>query len=62
MRPDAEPPLHVAHEVRAVVRHAHVVDDGLFAVVDDLLDRHPLAVVAAEQVARLQLQRRASRD
>src|SRR5262249_54443998 len=57
MCPNAELPLPASHEVRVVVGHSHVVDRLVFASFEPILDRHPLPIVARQQVADLQLAR-----
>src|SRR5581483_7265493 len=51
MCPDAEPPLGAADEVSMIIRHPQVVDGLVLAGIQQILDRHPLAVVAQEPVA-----------
>ena len=58
VRPDAKPPLLAAYEVSVEVGDPQIIDRFRFAGVVHLLDGHPLAVVARQQIAGLQLGRR----
>src|SRR5207244_4347465 len=55
VRPYTEPPADRAHEVRVILRNPQVVNRLVPACIDQFFDRHPLPIVAAQQVTRLQV-------
>ena len=54
MRPYAESPIPTGNEVRVVIRNPQVIYRLPFACVEYILDRHPLAVMAQEQIVDFQ--------
>ena len=52
--PDRESPGRAANEVSMILRDAKVVNVFVLVRVEDFFDRSPLAVVAGQEIARLQ--------
>src|SRR6266404_707461 len=55
MRPNREPPIFATDEISMIIRHAQVVNGSLFAIIEQLLDLPPLAIMATQAVTAAQV-------
>lgn len=55
MRPDGEAPVARSHEVTMIIRNPQIVNRIFLARVPNALQRHPLTIMARQQIAGTQL-------